>query len=49
MDRVGSARVTCLGGTAMSLLLITPALAGGLPSLAAALFGFGASPERSSG
>ena len=28
VDRVGSARVTCLGGTAMSLLLITPALAG---------------------
>jgi len=42
VDRVGSARVTRLGGTAMSLLLITPALAGGLPSLAAALFGFGA-------
>ena len=42
MDRVGSARVTCLGGTAMALVLITPALAGGLPSLAAALFGFGA-------
>lgn len=42
VDRVGSARVTCLGGTAMSLLLITPALASGLPSLAAALFGFGA-------
>ena len=42
VDRVGSARVTCLGGTAMALLLITPALAGGLPALAAALFGFGA-------
>jgi predicted MFS family arabinose efflux permease len=42
VDRVGSARVTCLGGTAMSLFLITPALARGLPSLAAALFGFGA-------
>jgi fucose permease len=42
VDRVGSARVTCLGGAAMALLLIAPALAGGLWSLAAALFGFGA-------
>jgi MFS family permease len=41
VDRVGSARVTAAGGTAMALLLIMPALAGGLGSLSAALFAFG--------
>lgn len=41
VDRVGSARVTAAGGVAMALLLIMPALAGGLGSLSAALFAFG--------
>jgi MFS family permease len=41
VDRVGSARVTAAGGAVMALLLIPPALAGGLGSLSAALFAFG--------
>src|SRR6266700_3898337 len=41
IDRVGSATVTCLGGIGMPLLLITPALAGGLWPLVVALLGFG--------
>ncbi len=40
-DRVGSARVTQLGGIGMPLALITPALAGGVGALIGALLVFG--------